>query len=426
MRAAAMMATLYLIVAITLSGFRPLWLDEILQLIDTRQTNTVEMVAGLPHHSGSAPLGYLAQHATLKITGYSLRTSRLPEAIFASAAVATVMFLAAELGLKSPWLAATIFAIFPLTLRYATEGRMYSQAQFFAALSTLIYLRLSRQPTWRTATGYTLTLAAAVYTQPYAVTVGLAHLLWRPTRHGSCAMAMSIAVFMPWYWYSKARWAEDIAVGSLHFAASVKTPLMIFREIAGLGYWGAGLLVILIAIALASERLGHQSKALLMLLIAVPMAAVLAADAVFDYFIAARQFLWILPAMAILAATAIERTKGAAGILPILFGLVCLRQDVRLFTAPREDWQTAARMIRENVEVGACLAVTPPAQTNLYEFFEPDLRRRRCKAPRMLLAVTPYATGRQRQESITKLESDGYKQEQETTIGKSKLIRFRR
>jgi hypothetical protein len=44
----------------------------------------------------------------------------------------------------------------------------------------------------------------------------------------------------------------------------------------------------------------------------------------------------------------------------------------------------------------------------------------------MVLAVTPYATSRQRQEAFTKLASDGYNQESETVAGKSRIVRFRR
>ena len=50
--AALVTAILFLIVAIPLSGVLPLWLDEILQLIDTRQPSTAELISRLPRHSG--------------------------------------------------------------------------------------------------------------------------------------------------------------------------------------------------------------------------------------------------------------------------------------------------------------------------------------------------------------------------------------
>ncbi|MSV35938.1 MAG: hypothetical protein EXQ47_10130 [Bryobacterales bacterium] len=132
-------AAIFFLIASALSGVLPLWLDEILQLRETRNTSTAEMLATVPRNSGAVPLGYLVQQAVLKITGYSARWARLPAMLFGSAAVFLVALLAAELGFTRPWLSAAVFAAFPVTLRYATEARVYSQALFFSVLATLIY-----------------------------------------------------------------------------------------------------------------------------------------------------------------------------------------------------------------------------------------------------------------------------------------------
>jgi hypothetical protein len=66
-------ALLFLARALPLAPVRPLWLDEILQLMDTRQPAAARLMARLPYQDpGSAPLGYLGQHAALKIVGYSV------------------------------------------------------------------------------------------------------------------------------------------------------------------------------------------------------------------------------------------------------------------------------------------------------------------------------------------------------------------
>jgi hypothetical protein len=268
----------------------------------------------------------------LKATGFSIRRARLPAAIFGAAAVFTVALLGAEVGLSLGWLGAAVFAAFPLTLRYASEGRMYSQAVFFSVLGTLLYVRLSKQADWRTASFYTLALVAAVYTQPYSLFVGIAHVVWSLIQRerktallGSAAVALSVAAFLPWHLWSKAAAAADLPAGPApHFAASFKTPLMVFREIAGAGYWGTGLLVILCVLAFRRRRLSPRFRSLLILLVVAPLVAALAADAAFDYFIAARQFLWILPAIAILVAAELERSTRATRVVAALLLAVCI------------------------------------------------------------------------------------------------------
>jgi len=137
-------AALFLLIAITLSGVLPLWLDEILQLMTTKGTSVPQLIASIPNSSGSAPLGYLTQREILSMTQYSVRMARLPSALFMSGTVFLIAFLGVELGVKRPWLAAMIFATLPLTIRYGTEARVYAQAVFFSMLASLIYLRMAK------------------------------------------------------------------------------------------------------------------------------------------------------------------------------------------------------------------------------------------------------------------------------------------
>ena len=130
-RSAALAGVLFAAIAIPLSAVRPLWLDEILQLIETRRPSTVAMVESLRQTPGAAPLGYILQRAFLRIGGYSRAVERLPAALFGAGAVFIVGVLGTKLGLRKGWQAAGIFAVFPMMLRYATESRVYSQALFF-------------------------------------------------------------------------------------------------------------------------------------------------------------------------------------------------------------------------------------------------------------------------------------------------------
>ena len=250
-RCAWAMALVFAAIAIPLSAVRPLWVDEILQLMEVRRPSAAQLIAEVPRNPGGVPLGYLVQQAGLGITGYSVVRARLTPALFAGGSVAVVILLAAELGLLRPWIAGIVFAAFPLTLRYATESRVYSQALFFSVLATFLHVRLAKTPRWRLAAACCLALTAAVYTQPYAASVGVAHLSWSALRRhrrgtilGATALVAAAAVFLPWFLWSKGRWAASIGHSAFHFHVSPTTPLMIFRESIGAGYWGAGCLLL--------------------------------------------------------------------------------------------------------------------------------------------------------------------------------------
>src|SRR5271163_542724 len=122
----ALLATAFFAIAVSsVLGAHTLWLDEIIQLIETRDTPVAQMLSNLPRNPGAVPLGYLVQHASLKLTGYSPRRARVPAALFGIATVFGVALLAAKLGVRHNWVAAILFAAFPETLRHSTEARVY-------------------------------------------------------------------------------------------------------------------------------------------------------------------------------------------------------------------------------------------------------------------------------------------------------------
>ena len=158
----------------------------------------------------------------------------------------------------------------------------------------------------------------------------------------------------------------------------------------------------------------------------MPFLGALAADAMFDYFIAARQFIWVLPAVAILAASATDTHPRAGVILAAFFCAVGVMQSVKYFTASHEDFQSAAVAMAGEVKQGACVTVAPTDLSRLYEFFEPNVARDLCDAPRVVLAVTPYSTLEQRTAATVSLASRGYQQDREVVVGGSTLVYFHR
>jgi uncharacterized membrane protein len=431
-RSAQLTAAIFVSIAIPVSTIRPLWLDELLQLIATRQTSIVRLLVDVRQTPGAAPLGYLVQQIALRITGYSPTFARLPSALFGAAAVFIVALIARQCSLKYPWLAAAIFAAFPQTLRYATESRTYAQALFFSSVATCLYLRLARSPTPAAALRYWLVLALAVYTQPYSIVVGLPHLIHsflggarKPALLCGSAVALSSLAFLPWFCWAHAAWQASNAISGFQFSFSIKTPLMLFREFAGAGYFGSALLLLLCAAALPGRCIDKPKRMLLILLIASAPVMVLCADAAFGYFVAARQIIWVLPAVAILTASVIECHPRAGLGLTALLVLICIRQSIVFYRSPGENWELAAKVLAEEIREGNCLVVAPAEQAPLYEFFQPELRTRPCRSGGIVLAITPAATDAQERNALASLVAAGHKVASVRTVGRSRIVLFR-
>lgn len=426
MRVGLLLAAAFLLVSVALSGVLPLWLDEILQLIETRDTSAAEMIRLLPRHPGAAPLGYLAQHAAFAIAGYSERLARFPSSVFVAGTVLLTALLGAEFGVKRVWPAPALFAMFPLALRYACESRTYAPGLFFSALATLLFVRMGRSGGSRIA--YCGAVLCAIYSQPYAVSVAVGHLLWAwlegdkaRARWAAAAIGISVAAFAPWYWWTKAIWAQNIEGAGVRFSISIKTPLMLFREMAGAGYWGSGLLTV--AMAMAARKKGAS---LLVWAIVAPVALALGGDAVFGYFVATRQILWVLPAVAVLAALGMERLGKNGVAIAALLAVVCAWQSVRYFTGPHENWKIAADLLAADVNDGACLVVVPAEELRSYAYFRPELKGARCPAPTTIVAVTPYATARQREAAAAAVRAEGARMESSREAGMSRIEMYAR
>jgi uncharacterized membrane protein len=429
-RAGLTVAGAFFALSVILSGVLPLWLDEIIQLRETRGTSPAQLIHSLPNQPGAAPLGYLIQQTAMRLTGYSVRWARFPSALFVAGAVWIVALLGTDFGLKKAWGSAALFAILPVTLRYGCESRVYSQALLFSTLATFLFVRLMKNPGWLFGVLYCLTLIAAVFTQPYAVFVGVAHLLVAPGKvrgYAVAGVALAGVAFLPWYLWAKSIWAAGVAGAGLHFVLSAKTPLMLFREVAGAGYWGSGLLLILCWLAFTRrgqpDRIGETPGLVLLgSLIVVPALLALAADATFGYFVATRQILWVVPAIAILAAMGIDRSPRIGLPVVAVLAAFCLWQGFRDFTAPRENWDIAATAIADEVRQGACLEVVPAEQRYSYEFFRPELSQSRCPAPHVTVAITPYATPGKREAALAALTAQGYTRQSTTMRGKTEII----
>ncbi len=395
-----------------------LWLDEIFDLIVARMDRLVDVLAYVPRVSGNVPLNYVIQFASVHLLGFSAFTGRLPSAISSVMACAGVFLLAKRMGLRRPMLAAAIFALFPLQLRYALEARPYELALCLSIWATVAFLRvLDRPGSISRAALYGLSIAAGLFTFPYMLFVPLAHLSWaglvsyrtqrrQPLLAAALAVGIAGLIFAPWYLHSAASWRTAVAIGQLKGTIGLRAVPMILRELVAAGYIGS--LLALAGFAYGLTR--RQDWPLWLLYLMAPIVCAIAADAWFGYFLAIRQMIFVLAPLALLFTAGVEvLPRRPAAILTAALLIALVVGNVSFFRRPREDWRTAAAILASE----PCVVYSPPDSRNLYSFFVPELANRECapgQQPRVALAISPYepkdsVTQRQRQ-----LTNSGYEE----------------
>ena len=380
-------------------SLRPLWVDEIYQLEATRDQPFAAMLHSSMIAPGGMPLAYTAQKLWLNLSGFSTAQARVPAAAFGLGSV-FAMAWAARLLAMNPTLVAILGLLTPLLFRYATEARPYSQGLFFSVLATALLLKWLQRPSPGLLSAYFFCSVAGIYSQPFSIFVGLSHAIWLLTgdRRRSLPIVLAIALtgltYEPWFLLSRQALRHEAWPHLMFFSWQQISPLMLLREISGGGYVCSICLVIL-----AIWGMRQQANSLLLYWTVLPSILAIGADAVFNYFFAIRQLIFVLPPLLLAAASAVPakwpRHKIAAGLAAVYI-LGALVKDVRWQADHKEDWAQAAAFIVQRVESGSgCVSFKPPRDAPSYYFFQPTLRLRTCDAVARtaptLIAVSPYA-----------------------------------
>lgn len=392
-----------------------LWLDEIVDLRGIRGYGFAQLVAWVPVNAGGVPLGYLTRSVTIHLLGYSTFSARLPSAVFSLLACWGVFVLGRLLKLRFPLIAVLIFCVAPLQLRYALESRPYSLALALSVWASVIFLHLLGRITAGTVFLYGFVALLGLYTIPYTIFVPLAHLTWlccvsrNPNRWrvlAATGLALAVAAigFLPWYLWTAHLWSQSVASGHLHYAIGPKAALLVLRELVGAGYIGAALIVGLAGLALKGALPDNQVRLFWLFYTVLPIVLAVFADVVFGYFLAIRQMIFVVAPLSLLATLGIERLalqrqRVAAAICAILVA-VFLVADLRFFSRPREDWESASRILRTLTAQGSCVAFVPANSMEFYRFFVPQLAKEECASDvatrrSIAVAVSPYASGEQ-------------------------------
>jgi uncharacterized membrane protein len=405
---------LYALMLCLLAPLRPLWLDELLQLSDTYHHSLAETVERVAHNPGGVPLAYLAENVFVNGTAQPFYMAHAFSILCAVGGLASLIWLMRLLGAAGAWpQAALLYAILPISLRYAVEARQYGPALALSVAATASLAWLDQRPDWTSAFLYAVVLALGMYTQPYVAFVAAAHLLWawrrESFRYVFVGAAIGATLFLPWYLYARGFWMQAVTEAAYQSSLTWKTPLMVMRELSGGGYL---LTVALLALALGGylwTGMPHSSKRLLALWIFVPLPLVMLANTLFHYFFAIRQLLFIVPPLCVLAGEGLlALRKGWRPLAVLALTVVACLYDVRWFSHSREDWRLPAAQARRMLVAGTCVLATPGSAADLYRLYEPSLPF--CSADGSVKAsvvlVSPYATKEQR-AALTNLATLG-------------------
>jgi 4-amino-4-deoxy-L-arabinose transferase-like glycosyltransferase len=426
---------LTLLVCYTLAVFacltiRPLWLDEVLQLIVTSSPSIKEMNRLIPFNIGAVPLGYFTQRPFVLAGGPLAFWARLPSALFSVASCWLLISLCRELKISrsTGLLAAGIFMVIPAQFRYATEGRPYSEAIFFMLLAMLAIASSAHSLRYRTILLAFLAMAAALYTQPYAALAVFGLSAWnvlagfrakeglRSAIPFAC-LCVAALLFLPWYMISTQLWNASIQrSGYPQFHWTFAVALDAFKGLSGGSFLCSLALLVLVAMGIRWSSAGVRG--LLLFSALCVLIGVLTTDSLRNYFFASRQFLFAVPSLSILAAlglaSALRINKAVGTAAAAFFAITALTNDVSMQLNAKENWPAAAKLLAEVVNQGYCVQMAGADQGGLqmYSVFEPPLLsslcRDRASTPRLALISNLATTTNTLEASEQQLRSKGF------------------
>jgi hypothetical protein len=426
----------YFVAALACSAARPLWMDEVFQLVATSAQTADDFMRNMGStNPGAAPLGYLTQRPFVLAAGGANLWVRLPSILFSIISCWALARICRELRMPQISLLATVlFMAMPLQLRYATEGRPYSEALAFSLLAILVFLKLTISPSVPMTILCILAIVAAIYTQPYAILNVSAVVFWATITNakkgnwrvavvGPACLLTSVLCFLPWYFLETRKWATGIqehGIPAFHWTLALL--LDVFKGLSGDGFLCSAAVLFLAAMAFLARP---EFRWLLLATILFPMVGALVGDAFANYFFASRQILFALPGLVILGALGfleLHRRSKILGIvaMAVLLG-AALQKDVTMQMNSRENWPAAARAVADVAGSGRCIEVVPATSLDLYTYFVPDLKNKVCTAtpvqPGAALISSFYTTSAELIVAADHLRDQGFAPVQSTAVG---------
>lgn len=435
----------YLAILLGLIPVKPLWLDEVLQLTGTAVSDWGKFFQHVVATPGGAPLGYLSQHWLISAAGLNIWSARLVSVLAGTLGMMLFAVLARRTGLSpaSVIVAVCLWMVCPLLLRYSLEARPYMQGLALAIAAVLCQQKLESTCSIKWALAEIACLGAAVYSQPLAIyaPVGYAvfSLPFKPRKYQvlTCAtMVAAVFVFLPWYFLTRHHWSAAISQTQGGFELRGSLAFILIKECLGGGYAAS-----VPALVLAGRRVwrtwrspatGAQAPIIGAILLGVVLA--LTSDALFNYFYANRQFLYVLPFLLLLVADEIVYLWSRGGFrrvlmiaLVLLFAAASVDKDYRYLSDSHEDWDGFAAKIAESLD-GGCLLTPDKNDVELYSIFAPNISARVCNsaamARRVILARHAYTDPQAGRSAESGLLRSGYTRVSTQKLGFGEIDEF--
>ena len=439
---------LYLAIAISLLGHKPLWLDEIWQQLGTRNVSFHQMVAYARDGAGGALLPHLFQWVVLKVLPYGAAVSRIPALVFGAGSVFLSWCLARQLRVKHPWVVAVLFMALPILFRYTLEARPYSEGVFFCCWGLLLLFELDERPTVLRSLGLMVIAAAGLYSQAFVifellvVAVLLSAARWKKALYLLLPLVGAVLLYLPWYLSASKQWSNGLSASAGVTVFDAKLPLRVLREYTGGGYVVG--LCFLVLIVLGLRVSGRQRlKYVLAVGFAGGLLLPLLAEQRLQYFYAARHLMFALPAGALLCALAFETASGSktswkdignrsftVAAQKVALAILLVASVVTISVkeiGPHENWRATAERLAELEMEGVCVESVRPDGMAYYRFFVPSLRDSDCGAGKrkQLVVVkdsyTPESLLRTKSQELT---SEGYEEARSETVNQFRLVYF--
>jgi uncharacterized membrane protein len=374
-------------------GVKQLWLDEILQLLHSRPDSLRGILEGVAQDRGGAPLDYLIQHVFISnLHGAIEWTARFHAALFGVLAVWLVYVVCQTLFHNQRWslAGALLFCFYPFHQHYSQEGRPYSLFLLLALILYLIFFRSLKKNSWHLWGSFAVVALMAFYTHAYTIIILFGQLLfliyhqllkrekWPAVfGRGACFLfcsAAAAAAYVPWLQYSFSNAKGNSPPGN---------GFRLFLElIKGLGDGSYPLAFALILCAAVGGY--HLKKAqcslelgVLLLWILTPFPLILAILTWRNYFFASRQFIFITPALIILAAVGadylkqkIARRYFSPAIILIVISMAVIALHYR---DKHDDLRAVGQYLRESARPE--VAVISPGLTYTLSFYFAEIDR---------------------------------------------------
>ncbi len=352
----------------------------------------------IAHDGGNMSGYYVLMHVLVGWFGNGEVVLRLPSAI--GSAIATGLTSALALRLFDRRVAFAAGVLMAVSLPMVFWGQSARSYAILVALTAASFLALdvAQKEGGRAAWGaYVITTALALYASLLAVLIIVAQLLVmdrRRLRTPVSAVAAVAACSIPLivlaarrgsgqlFWVPRPDWTAVKQVLQALTSSGLEPSI----HTTSTTYVLLVLTVVMLIVAIVAAR----DSALLRSWLLTPVLFALVESFVGQPIFLPRNLLIVLPAVAILLASAVTRWRPGWALLVAVIALRALQLAPAYGVSP-EDWRAATAYLLNHAQAGDCVAFYPADGRNAFRYYA---RARLSQAPRAVLPRAPWSSAR--------------------------------